>query len=471
MYINDVISYMGAWEKLQTDHPKVFDEISLLLKLVKSRIFEMYGDLNEENKWEKPPIGNFIRIEVENSLFDIGWINKSFNIDERAFINNLGVSKDNCFIKAGLSGSNANLSVMSWIFSEITYVSKITDVSIPVLLLFSISANVVKEYLGNKNKLSFKSNKLYSIRSVKKNLERISPLRVEQPFLILGIGLEELELDVVELEQATSMNNEQNIKIDRCITFEPEYYQAGLSILSYFGTVLRDKYPEQNATVRIEQHDLNVRMVIQSENGNIETIEKALHEYELVLKGETSPDEFAISPLKALELKNQLNLVNFQVESQKEIIALQKGQILDLKQIVDKALSPISHPPVTIINQLHNSQSTVINHKAEISKSNDDLEELIDLADSDALKNKLALIQNALDNNRNSDNPEDVKDSNGMKKLAKFLKEANEVGTEANDLAEKGGKAVDLIKSLGRSYNSIAQWCGMPVIPNIFVKE
>ena len=58
-----------------------------------------------------------------------------------------------------------------------------------------------------------------------------------------------------------------------------------------------------------------------------------------------------------------------------------------------------------------------------------------------------------------------------MKKLAKFLKEANEVGTEANSLADKGGKALELIKSLGRSYNSIAQWCGMPVIPNVFVKE
>lgn len=303
---------------------------------------------------------------------------------------------------------------------------------------------------------------------LKDNLKRISPLRFEKPFLILGIGLDELQLDVVEIDQDTSMNNEQNIKIERCITFEPEYYQAGLSILSYFGTVLRDKYPEQNATVRIEQHDLNVRMVIQSENGNIETIEKALHEYELVLKGEINADEFYLSPIKALELKTQLRMFELQVESQKDFIALQKGVIIDLKQLASQALAK---PPVTIINQLQNTQTTTINTKNEFSKSNDDLEELIDLADSDALKNKLAMIQNALDINRNSDNPEDVKDSNGMKKLAKFLKEANEVGTEANDLAEKSGKALELIKSLGRSYNSIAQWCGMPVIPNVFVKE
>lgn len=93
------------------------------------------------------------------------------------------------------------------------------------------------------------------------------------------------------------------------------------------------------------------------------------------------------------------------------------------------------------------------------------------MLDRNALKNKLAMSQNALEINRNSDNFEDVKDSNGMKKLAKFLKEANEVGAEANDLVEEGGKVLDLLKSLGRRYNSIAELCGMPVIPSLFVKE
>lgn len=473
MYINDVISFMGAWEKIQLQHPDVFDNIYDLLPILEKKIFDANSNLNEKDEnYSYMPIGNLINLETEAELNRIGWEYLFINTkSKKELIKNLGVSKNLCFIKTGLGGPSSLSGVMRWIFSDIAYISKIKEISIPVLLLFNISSNFVKSRINEFDQDEKRFKSLYSLKSLKESLRRISPLNFDHPFLILGIGLDELQVDVLEIDQDTSIKHEQNIKIDRCITFEPEYYQAGLSILNYFGTVLRDKYPEQNATVRIEQHDLNVRMVIQSENGNIETIEKALHEYELLLKGETSPDEFAISPLKAIELKNQLNLVKFQVESQKEIIALQNGQILDLKQIVDKALSPISHSPVTIINQLHNSQSTVINHKAEISKSNDDLEELIDLADSDALKNKLAMIQNALEVNRNSDNSEDIKDSNGMKKLAKFLKEANEVGTEANDLAEKGGKALDLLKSLGRRYNSIAEWCGMPVIPSLFVKE
>ncbi|MNL79113.1 hypothetical protein D3C87_2056480 [compost metagenome] len=58
-----------------------------------------------------------------------------------------------------------------------------------------------------------------------------------------------------------------------------------------------------------------------------------------------------------------------------------------------------------------------------------------------------------------------------MKKLAKFLKDANQVGTEANDLAKKGSEALGLIKSLGRRYNDLAGWCGLPSIPSILIKE
>ncbi|OEC85316.1 hypothetical protein [Acinetobacter sp. YK3] len=455
MYITKVLSYNGAWDTLLSENNATFIEIKEILKQFSSLIHDPADWLRSDS-----PVDQFVHMhERFEKLFLVnGWGYPITLVSNRISRNSLGVVKDGLSLKM----DNNVDAVPTFIFKKIKS-NNIGNTTLPILVNFNTC--VVKS--GLKTTDTIANSLVCTFENAYEDVVDLLPNDFEKKFLILGIEDSESGFEVIEIE----IKKNESIKIDRCITFEPEYYQAGLSILSYFGTVLRDKYPEQNATVRIEQHDLNVRMVIQSENGNIETIEKALHEYELLLKGETSPDEFAISPLKALELKNKLNLVKFQVESQKEIIALQNGQILDLKQIVDKALSPISHSPVTIINQLHNSQSTVINHKAEISKSNDDLEELIDLVDSDALKNKLAMIQNALEINRNSDNSEDVKDSNGMKKLAKFLKEANELGTEANDLVEKGGKALDLLKSLGRRYNSIAEWCGMPVIPSLFVKE
>ncbi len=68
-------------------------------------------------------------------------------------------------------------------------------------------------------------------------------------------------------------------EIVRFIEFSPEYYQSGMSILSYFGKILWQKYPNKNVKVRIEQNDLKVKMIIDTPEGNKEEIEKALKEY------------------------------------------------------------------------------------------------------------------------------------------------------------------------------------------------
>ncbi|CAM4230043.1 hypothetical protein [Acinetobacter pragensis] len=471
MYINDVMSYLGGWEIFNKNHSDLLDDIKATLEIVSEKLYKEYKSSNlQDGANSNFNVLGFIRQSLIDEFERIHWNENNLHTpfkNER--VQFLGLMKESCYIK--ITTSAASSILMSWIYRDIESANKLANISVPILLVIDISQQSFLNQLAGKNS-NFDSHftRSRSLKFIKNSLDKVSPLKFEHPFLILGVKLEKTELNIINIE-SENLKIDNNIKMDRCITFEPEYYQAGLAILTYFGSVLKEKYPEQNATVKIEQHDLTVRMIIETEDGNIETLEKALHEYELVLKGQESVDEFYLSPIKTLELKNQLNLFKFQIDSQKEIIALQHGRILSLEAIIDKALSPVVHPPVTIINQLNNSQSTVINYKAELSKSNDELEELIDLSDSEALKNRLATIQNALEVNRNADQPEEIKDSNGMKKLAKFLKDANEVGTEANTLAKKGGKALDLIKSLGRRYNSIAEWCGMPNIPAVFVKE
>ncbi|MGR0306016.1 hypothetical protein [Acinetobacter beijerinckii] len=458
MYITKVLSYNGAWEKLFTKHESEFIELQKILSQIPN--YSDYKDNQKDKLDAMLPLSyltytSFFASQIASSKFDWKelilkpYANKDTNID-------VGKHKNNFVFLFQRESMVASL-----VYDQLYYLNAEVDKYILGICIFNKS--VIDVLKKNNINESYFTNYVMDFELLKQEISRILPKDISMPFLIFGLDLEPDDIEVVEAESP-----KDSIMLERCITFEPEYYQAGLGILTYFGTVLRDKYSDQNATVKIEQHDLTVRMVIQSGNGNIETIEKALYEYELVLKGEINADEFYLSPVKALELKTQLRMFELQVESQKDFIALQRGVIIDLKQLASQALAK---PPVTIINQLQNTQTTTINTKNEFTKSNDDLEELIDLADSDALKNKLAMIQNALESNRNSDNPEDVKDSNGMKKLAKFLNEANGVGTEASELAEKGGKALDLLKSLGRSYNNIAEWCGMPVIPSLFVKE
>lgn len=468
MYIDEVVSYLGAWETFKNNHPDLLEELQQIFEIVSHQLYKEYKEDNSGFR-----VFASVRDSLIHELQVLNWDNNGYSSIVRAPVVNpsLGIKKDSCYIKITTASSSSIL--MSWIYSDIQTANKVEHISIPILLVLDFSQQefLDKVHKNDNDELKPSIGTRKNLKFVKRKLERISPLKFEYPFLILGVGLDESVIKVIEVEHEIQNKNDQDIKIDRCITFEPEYYQAGLGILSYFGTILRDKYPDQNATVKIEQHDLTVRMIIETEDGNIETLEKALHEYELVLKGQKSAEEFYLSPIKALELKNQLNIFKFQVDSQKEIIALQRGQILSLEDIVDKALAPITHPPVTIINQLNNTQSVNINHQTELNESYDDLDKLIDIIDNDSLKKRLERALTALDAAQNLDEPEAVKNSGGMKQLAKILNEANEVGTEVNNLVEKGGKALELMKNLGRKYNSVAEWCGLPVIPSVFVKE
>ncbi|PJG64894.1 hypothetical protein, partial [Acinetobacter seifertii] len=373
------------------------------------------------------------------------------------------IEKNNLIVDFGF-GMGLSKSFLEYIFKtlKINQTILILDEKLPIRICLD------KEF--HEKYISFGETSSWEVYVEESN--NVLPIPIEIPFLILGLSFDFSEIQVIELE-----SSKEKIMIERSIEFKPEHYQAGLGILNYFGTVMRKKYPEQNAKVRIEQEDNTVRLVVESPNGDKEIIERAFDEFGLVIHRDIQPENFYDNYLDIAELKTKLGNFETELKFQHQLVEMKEHRIIELKKdkeflenIIGKALVR-PNSPIYINNQLHNFQSTVINYKAELIKSNDELEELIDLTNSEALRNKLAMIQNALEIQRNSEKPEDVKDSNGMKKLAKFLKDTNEVGSEANNLAQKGGEALELIKSLGRRYNSIAEWCGMPIIPSVLVKK
>ncbi|MCP4104579.1 MAG: TIR domain-containing protein [Desulfobacteraceae bacterium] len=107
--------------------------------------------------------------------------------------------------------------------------------------------------------------------------------------------------------------------ISRSIEFPPEYHQAGISILNYFGTVLRKKYPDVKATVQIKQEDLKVTMIIDPFEGDREVVEKTLDKYGLVVTGKMTPEEFTDDKFLIIELKSQLRTARSQIETQREL--------------------------------------------------------------------------------------------------------------------------------------------------------
>jgi hypothetical protein len=107
--------------------------------------------------------------------------------------------------------------------------------------------------------------------------------------------------------------------IQRLIEFPPELRQAGIAILSYFSEVLKQKYPDQEMAVRIEQFGTMVRMTIDSPSGWRNVIERDLAAYGDVVVGRAGPESLLHNELDILRLQNKLDLARVELEFEKRV--------------------------------------------------------------------------------------------------------------------------------------------------------
>ncbi len=443
MYITQVISYRNAWDILSAERRETLEEIQSILTKYNSKFFDPSWWGRSEDFVSDT--AHFV-VDFDNLFKEHGWgdIYNPILPDNRNF---LGSIKNDIAIDIDLSAD----TIANHIYFNFKNLLKehSNKINLPILVRLCRSVlhtqvaenkDIFKDYLGLfEDDLSI--------------LNDLTPLSIPHAFLVLGLELDQNQLKIIELSC-----NDDPIIMDKCITFEPEYYQAGLGILSYFGTVLREKYPGQNATVKIEQQDLTVRMIVESENGNQEIIEKALHEYQLVISGQTPVEDFYPTAVQTLELKNKIRMLNYELETQREISALKDGMILDLRALAHQALSQ-PQPNITVINQLHNEQNIKIDYKSEINQSYEALDELIDLLSDESIKNQLRDIQNALDNTRERQTPEEIQESSGFKKLGKFLRQAKDASSNIHGILENTDNAVGVIEKLTKHYEKLVQFC------------
>ena len=85
--------------------------------------------------------------------------------------------------------------------------------------------------------------------------------------------------------------------IKRQLQFAPEDKQAAISILNYFGRIVEQKYPNREATIKIEQEQDIVRLVVETNKGDRESIETTLDNYFLVVTGQKDLSELLSDPL------------------------------------------------------------------------------------------------------------------------------------------------------------------------------
>ncbi|HHG0424287.1 TPA: hypothetical protein ACPTCW_000874 [Yersinia enterocolitica] len=452
MYIDRVISYKHAWETVNNKH---------LIEL--SEIKSALDDMFSENIESEMKVERMSQRDIwEKLMYKRDWelIDRTHYTADGARINvgRLGPTKNGLSVTLPFGGFDI---ISRWIFQQSTVAIKYGLIKTPVMLVpvRDLSRELESVWMRREN-----------FEMILGQLEMLAPLSHQYPFLIIGFSNKKplCEIEVIEIASDSYVKEDKSV-IDRCIEFPPEYHQAGLNILNYFGTYLREQYPEENASVKIEQKGLTVRLVIETADGKSEVIEKALHEYELIITGTEPPEKFSNNGKLILELRNELRIAKFRLESQQDLIGMQNNRIDQLLNIVGNGLSQKHQvmvdfkPTITLSNTIAINQnvaaalSCVTELMEELPESNDAYFSLKELEGS--------LISIETDNDQES-----VRRSPAMSKFKRLIENVGDTGSNLNIAIKKAEKGWEVFSDLAARYNKLAEWCGLPIVPSFLLK-
>lgn len=114
--------------------------------------------------------------------------------------------------------------------------------------------------------------------------------------------------------------------IERSIEFPPEYFNAGMMVLNEFATIIRERHGKSGARVQIHQHDLRVRLVIETADSK-EEIERTLDEYRQVLSGDRDVDSFINSAIERVRLEGALELAQARLNAELRITNVLEAEV------------------------------------------------------------------------------------------------------------------------------------------------
>ena len=287
----------------------------------------------------------------------------------------------------------------------------------------------------------------------------------------------ETKLLIMKLHNEVIDSLSQNIiepAIIRSIEFEPEYFRAGLDILSYFSTIVRDKYPDGSAKVSITQNGHSVVMTMENNSGEKETIEKLLQDYELVLIGEKAPETFFDTQLQILDLRSELRIAQARLEDKAEQIAYKTQENLNLQNLLKHALSSNSSPVINMdlspVISIEMQQSTKIDITGSISEIYSYLERIISNCDDNMIKTYLTDVNSTVQKISNLTDKNRTKESSGLVKIKALIEDANKTGSSLNTFLGSISNGFEAMQKIAKKYNTIAEWCGAPQVPSQLLK-
>lgn len=451
MYITKVVTYNGAWQTLVSNHEETLQEIISALDAIFPFLYE-----SRTRRMASPGLSH--HRDYWHRLFrERGWTDLPTVSNRGAKVNLKTMGPTNQYISVTYPFNGIDFFT-KWLFNLTIVALRNEVIEIPIYLTPTSELQKATDGLI----VSFKDN----FDSIHRQLDSLSPLNYPFPFVVLGFDLKDSPLQIFEID--STYTNDSPV-IDRSIEFPAEYHLAGLGILNFFATYLREQYPSEDAKVKIEQDGLIVRLIVESRDGSSEVIEKALHEYEMIVTGQQEPEAIIKNEKLMFELRNELRMAKFRIETQQDLISLQTGQIDRLLSIVGEGLANKSHVTIDFRPTISTISTVTINQ--DLSKMISELHKLCELVpSSNPYHAKLKDLKEPLSQIVNETNPEIVKKSTAMSKLKDIL----DIVSDGSDTIDKtinvGKKGLDAIRELAGYYNKVAQWCGLPVVPSILTK-
>lgn len=327
MFINKVISYNSGWDYLVgrgSAHDEIVEAISRInrdLLLDPEYVRSSYIDKNRN-----PSITPFsFHRAWEKLMEELGWGGYRMRSDTPGGIN-VYVRNMKHRVSSKMMATDRMMMFPNWVLVETPRVANADLCDLSVLIVPMESETEIYE---DPRRLG----PIFTFERSYAQLNDLLPLNQNEPFVILGISSEKMAIDVSEYLP----NNSENT-IERVLEFPKEHYQAGIGILSYFGEIIKQKYPNIDAKVRIEQDGNIVRMTINAPDGSKETIEKTLEEYALVVTNNAPPESLLEDKLQIHALKNKLSIAELEVRQARDLLQISEmhhgGRIRSLEEEV-----------------------------------------------------------------------------------------------------------------------------------------
>ncbi|WNO11290.1 hypothetical protein [Teredinibacter sp. KSP-S5-2] len=106
---------------------------------------------------------------------------------------------------------------------------------------------------------------------------------------------------------------------ERVIEFEPEFRQAGVSILSFFSELVESEFGGQSVKVGIMQNGNAVTLRVETPEGELlKEVEKTLNQYGLAVMGKAPIESVSSNPQLVQDLKTRLEVTSLELRLRKE---------------------------------------------------------------------------------------------------------------------------------------------------------